>query len=176
MAYKCAQTTFQGEWNTEVYNRVRRHVCRYTEKRVPRFLIYEGLAKVIIWFIAHCQWQGATTPFFINALLFNTWVFEDCLRGIFSSCCPISWIVIPQYCQHVTRKPSSCFYNKNLLRVTREKHLCYNSLKSFTKSFTSSTNHASLTWYTAGMPKIIWVDASSISLYEDTLFEIVFKM
>ena len=56
----------------------------------------------------------------IKALLFSTWVFEDCLRGLFSSCCPMSWIVIPQYCQQVTRKPYSCFYNKNLLRVNRE--------------------------------------------------------
>ena len=73
--------------------------------------------------------------FYINALLSNTWVFEDCPRGIFSSCCPMSWIVIPQYCQHVPRKPSSCFYNKNLLRVTREKTFMLQFIEEFYKIF-----------------------------------------
>ena len=78
------------------------------------------------------------------------------------SWCPVTWIVIPQYCQQVTWKPSSYFHNKNLARITRVK-ICYNSLNSFTKSSTWSTNHVSLPWSTTGMQKVTVVGALSIS-------------
>ena len=93
----------------------------------------EKLCKTGGWHLKIAVSQKVLTA--ISALLFSTRVFEDCLRGLFSSCCSMSWIVIKQYCQQVTRKPSSCFYNKSLLRVTREKTFMLQFIEEFYKIF-----------------------------------------